>query len=188
MPRPRKGRAQAQTIRRKPKLLLNKIINLQVSVPVRTYKYEFELLLLFFQAEYRQTFVARTSKRKAHVVKAWAVRACCYNGHLAVTELEISIERFLAFFRFTTMKKILKDTLLISLIALSTIGLITFAVSLCFFFVGCSQNQSGTMETAPLFMLGGLFSFIQFGVFYCATKAFWLYIEDKEKTTVTQYV
>lgn len=86
------------------------------------------------------------------------------------------------------MKKLLKDTLLITLIGLSTIGMIVFVVSLGFFFVGCSTNQSGTMETAPIFMISGLSCFVCFGVSYCATKAFWLYIEDREKTTITQYV
>ena len=71
---------------------------------------------------------------------------------------------------------------------MSTIGLVTFIISLCFFFVGCSQNQSGTMEVAPLFMAGGLVSFLQFGTLYCAAKAFWLYIEEREKTTVTHFV
>ena len=53
---------------RKPKLKSNNIINLQVSVPVRTYKYGIELLLLFLELEYRQTFIkTRTSRQKAHV-------------------------------------------------------------------------------------------------------------------------
>ena len=86
------------------------------------------------------------------------------------------------------MKKILKDTLLVSLIALSTIGLVTFVISLGFFFVGCSQNQSGTMEVAPMFIFGGLVSFVHFGTLYCAAKSFWLYIEEREKTTITHFV
>ena len=86
------------------------------------------------------------------------------------------------------MKKILKDTLLVLLIGLSTIGLIVFAIGLCFFFVGCSQQNNGMAETAFYAFVGGLFSFVNFGVLYCAAKAFWLYIEEREKNTITQFV
>ena len=38
---------------------------------------------MFFVAEYRQIIlITRTSSRKAHVAKAWAVHACCYEGLL----------------------------------------------------------------------------------------------------------
>ncbi len=86
------------------------------------------------------------------------------------------------------MKKVLKDSLLITLIVLSTIGLIVFVVSLSVFFVGCSTNNRAQMEDSPVFMISGLISFVYFGVSYCAAKAFWLYIDEREKTTPTQFV
>ena len=70
-------------------------------------KYGFELLLLFFVAEYRQTFVKQeqASERLTSLRRGLFVLVALM-VYLAVTVLQISIERFLAFLFFTKMKQI----------------------------------------------------------------------------------
>ena len=59
---------------------------------------------MFLSVEYRQHSSNKNKQKKVHVNRAWAVRACCWNGRLAVTRHLISSNGS-AFYFFKTMKK-----------------------------------------------------------------------------------
>ena len=93
---------------------------------------------MFFALEYRQYSIAEDKQLKVHASWAWTIHTCCFDGRLAVTRVQISIEWFRLFSKQEKMKKIVINWMAIIVMVIMNAGL-----------VSCNSDDDETSTVIP---------------------------------------